>query len=310
MKLKQLTDIFTAHKCPKIYIKTLSPNDNSKNQVYLGGSFDILNILPFKNITADDSGDWKKARFKAELEFAWIGENTSVYPAPKSQLILYPKYPEVRFSGFLARCENPPSSLMTQRTAGRLLLLGITPEGRTLGYVTSPDTSIANALNKQIHLEDHGVFKILHIDSFSQESVSKELLLKELKRINKLGWIESKRLNKSGEIISCNAPQCGGYTLEAELGIIPNGFSEPDFLGWEVKQFGVKKFELFNSSVITLMTPEPNGGIYNENGVGEFIQRYGYNDKRGREDRLNFGGIFKAGIRHAGTKIYIKLEWI
>jgi len=25
----------------------------------------------------------------------------------------------------------------------------------------------------------------------------------------------------------------GGYTLEAELGITPNGYSEPDFMGWE-----------------------------------------------------------------------------
>jgi hypothetical protein len=28
---------------------------------------------------------------------------------------------------------------------------------------------------------------------------------------------------------------CGGYTLEAELGATPNGYSEPDFMGWEIK---------------------------------------------------------------------------
>ncbi len=31
--------------------------------------------------------------------------------------------------------------------------------------------------------------------------------------------------------------------LEAELGVTPNGYSEPDFMGWEIKQFGVKKFD-------------------------------------------------------------------
>jgi hypothetical protein len=53
-------------------------------------------------------------------------------------------------------------------------------------------------------------------------------------------------------ILPCKSPQCGGYTLEAELGITPNGYSEPDFMGWEVKQFGVTKFENINSSIITL----------------------------------------------------------
>ncbi|MEO0062747.1 MAG: hypothetical protein RLZZ08_1307, partial [Pseudomonadota bacterium] len=32
------------------------------------------------------------------------------------------------------------------------------------------------------------------------------------------------------------------YTLEAELGITPNGIAEPDFQGWEVKQYGVRDF--------------------------------------------------------------------
>ena len=53
--------------------------------------------------------------------------------------------------------------------------------------------------------------------------------------IHELGWIESKRLNSDGKAISYRAPNGGGYTLEAELGIVPNGVSEPDYLGWEVK---------------------------------------------------------------------------
>ena len=34
---------------------------------------------------------------------------------------------------------------------------------------------------------------------------------------------------------------CGGFTLEAELRIAKNSSGEPDFFGWEVKQFGVSK---------------------------------------------------------------------
>jgi hypothetical protein len=36
---------------------------------------------------------------------------------------------------------------------------------------------------------------------------------------------------------------------------------EPDFLGWEVKQFAVEGFERIESAKpITMMTPEPDGG--------------------------------------------------
>ena len=40
---------------------------------------------------------------------------------------------------------------------------------------------------------------------------------------------------------------------------------EPDFLGWEVKQFAVEDFERIESAKpITVMTPEPDGGFYKD----------------------------------------------
>ena len=99
MNLKNLKSLFADNGCNKIYIKILSPNDNSKNQVYFGGSFEILNILPISEIKTEEAGDWNKERFKATLNFSWISDEGNIYPAPNSQLILYPKYPEVRFSG-------------------------------------------------------------------------------------------------------------------------------------------------------------------------------------------------------------------
>jgi hypothetical protein len=118
MNLDNLKKVFIANGCDKVYIKTLSPNDNSKNQVYLSGSYDILNIFPLSEIKADSSGDWKKERFKATINFAWITEEGGVTDAPGSQFILYPKYPEVRFSGFLLGSKKAPSELMTQRLGG------------------------------------------------------------------------------------------------------------------------------------------------------------------------------------------------
>src|SRR5690606_15957048 len=116
--------------------------------VYFGGSFEILNILPISEIKTEEAGDWNKERFKATINFSWIGDDGNVYPAPNAQLILYPKYPEVRFSGFLAKCQNPPSELMTQRLAERLLFFAVSKNGTVLGYVASPTSEIAKEFNQ------------------------------------------------------------------------------------------------------------------------------------------------------------------
>jgi len=304
MNLKNLKSIYIDNGCAKIYVKILSPNDNSKNQVYFGSSFDILNILPISEITAEVAGDWKKERFKAALNFLWIGENGNAFPAPNSQLILYPKYPEVRFSGFLIRCENPPSQLMRGRLANRVLFFSVSKEGNILGYVAAPDSEIAIEFSKEKYITEHGVFKVIELPQISNNRVK---LIEELFRIHQLGWIKSKRLDNLGNILSCNSSNCGGYTLEAELGITPNGFSEPDYLGWEIKQFGVENFDKIQSKIITLMTPEPNDGYYKIEGAQAFLLKYGYADKSGKEDRINFGGIHKAGIRHLQTGLELQL---
>lgn len=304
MNLNHLKSILSEHGCQKIFVKTLSPNDNSKNQVYLGGSFEVLNILPISDIKTEDPGDWNRERFKASLNFSWINQDGRIYPAPKSQLILYPKYPEVRFSGFLAGCENPPSELMTQRLAGRLLFFSVTDRGNILGFVVDPDSEIAMEYAKIEKLSLHGVFDVIELP---QAENTREKLIAELQRIHRLDWILSKRLDKHGNVLPCPSPNCGGYTLEAELGITPNGYSEPDYLGWEVKQFGVSNLNKLDSAVITLMTPEPTHGYYVSEGVEAFIRKYGYKDIAGREDRMNFGGVHKIDSRHERTQLKLKL---
>ena len=304
MDLKKLKSLFGDNGCSKIYIKKLSPNDNSKNQVYFGGSFEILNILPISEIKNEAAGDWNKERFKASIKFSWIGEDGNSYPAPNSQLILYPKYPEVRFSGFLAKCQKPPSELMTQRLADRLLFFAVAKNGTVLGFVTAPDSTLAQEFEKVTSVTEHGVFKVIELPVVANNRVK---LISELLRIHQLGWIKSKRLDGQGNILPCESSNCGGYTLEAELGITPNGYSEPDFLGWEIKQFGVANFLKINSAVITLMTPEPTDGIYKTDGAETFIRKYGYIDRTGREDRMNFGGIHKSGLRHPLTNLEMQL---
>lgn len=305
MTLTQLKAAFKEMRCQQLYVKVLAPNDNSKNQVYLGGSFDVLNIFPISEIKAEESGDWKRERFKASVDFSWLRDDGNLYPAPNAQLILYPKYPEVRFSGFLAKCKNAPSELMRIRQAGRLLFLSSNREGKIIGYVASHDSNIAKEFNDLSNQEEYGVFTIIPVSK--QIASKKEELLEELLRIHELGWINSKRLDKDGNVLECRSSNCGGYTLEAELGITPNGYSEPDFLGWEIKQYGVKKFSLLNSSVITLMTPEPNGGVYKDDSVIKFLKEYGYEDQKGIKDRINFGGVHKVNQEHNRTELTLKL---
>lgn len=304
MDLSKLKSIFRSRGCSEIYLKKLSPNDNSKNQVYLGGSFEVLNIFPISNITTAEVGDWKKERFKASLNFYWAQNDGTFTHAPNAQLILYPKYPEVRFSGFLLGAENAPSKIMRERTPGRIMFFSVDRNGIVLGYSANPESLIANEVESISGLRESGVFSIIEINGNID---NKTLLLNEIYRIHSLGWINSKRLNSKGDILPCQATNCGGYTLEAELGITPNGFSEPDFLGWEIKQFGVANFQRIQSSRITLMTPEPTGGYYHNMGVDYFVRKYGYKDKSGRPDRLNFGGIHKINFLHPSTKLNMTL---
>ena len=154
-----------------------------------------------------------------------------------------------------------------------------------------------------------GVFCELSLPRVANEAESRIKLLAELRRINRLGWIVSKQLGSDGKLNPCNAAQCGGFTLEAELGIPKNSVAEPDFLGWEVKQYDVENFERIESAKpITLMTPEPTGGFYKEHDVEAFVRKFGYADKAGRPDRMNFGGRHFVGYACAATDLTMQLR--
>lgn len=111
---------------------------------------------------------------------------------------------------------------MTQRLAGRLLFFSVAQTELFLGYVTSPDSEIATEFNKTEFDSVHGVFSVIDLPKAKN---NRAVLLGELKRIHELGWIDSKRLDSNGNVLDCRAPNCGGYTLEAELGVTPNGYS-------------------------------------------------------------------------------------
>lgn len=306
MTLKDLQSSFAQAGCTRLYAKPLAENDNSKNQVYFGPGFEALNLLPNGGISPDSSP--KNPTFKAKLRFGWLLPNGNVAEAPGAQLILYPQYPEVRFSGFLRGCVFAPSDLMRGRIKGRVIFLGVTSTQRIIGLVLGSNSPVVLEFFAKYTAPTAGVFTELALPTVLSGSDSRSKLLAELRRINGLAWINSKQLDTSGQIRPCNAPQCGGFTLEAELGIPKNSSSEPDFLGWEVKQHNVSNFDRFEAGTITLMTPEPTAGFYKDQGVEAFVRKFGYPDKLGRPDRLNFGGIHKIGARHETTHLTMHLK--
>lgn len=306
--LEQVIALLRHHSATRIYAKKLAPNDNSKNQVYLGGGFSALNIVPHGEIYTDKRtlAGSKQDRPKASVSFYWVDAHGK-HQAPNAQLILYPDYPEVRMSGFLKGCDSAPSDLMSVRATGRILILGMTPRGDVLGHVVAGDSSVAAEINSR-KWEPVGVF--LKLPSRPGEQSPRAILLAELKRIHALHWIQSQKLSADGTRQPYDARNAGGYTLEAELGISPNGKAAPDFMGWEVKQYGVNDFNKFTpKSPVTLMTPEPTGGLYKTEGAQAFVRRFGYADKSHKPDRLNFGGVYTCEKDfHADTGLRMTLD--
>ena len=276
------------------FCKPLAENDNSKQQIYLGGSFDVIQIFPFHDIEATENG--KNSTYKARLDFLWIDE-THTERANGAQLILYPQYPEVRLSGFLKNCKNAPSELMRPVPAdkrrfnngldGRVLFFAVTKDRETLAYLAPAESALAKELIlKMGDYEKQGVLFNLPLS----ERDPKIVLLERLTEIRDFGWQPSVKLSKTGELKPYQARNGGGYTLEALLGIVPNGRSEPDFLGWEIKGY--------SSDRVTLMTPEPTGGIYGEDGVQVFVRKFG---RPTGNDTLYFTGLHKANSKNNST---------
>ena len=359
LSLSKLLQISASLGARRIIFKKLSPNDNSKNQPYLAGHLTDLGFLPTGEIISSPSTSRKTKdpkrliKFTTSLDYYWLSPEAELYQAPDAKLIYYPQYPEVRFSGFVAKCKFDMGGWMDPakkgRAPGRVLFMGIRNSGEIYAYLAIPDSRIAKEIDDYISTELTGVLRELYIprglatgsagkngpvvqnglfDSLEEERVypkaseeaeeyvlsappgstqasPKVLLLNELKRIHSKHWILSKRLNKHGVEIAYTAQNGGGYTLEAELGVIPNGIAEPDFYGWEVKQFSVKRFDLIDSKALTVMTPEPNGGMYVDKGVEAFIRKYGYADIKGRDNRFNFNGTHTANQRCEKTGLIL-----
>ncbi len=306
MNLEQLRDTMRQAGVSRLFAKRLSPNDNAKNQVYLGKSFEVLQLLPVGEIAPRPST--KTPILGASLRLSWLMHDGRHAMAPHSKLILYPQYPEVRLSGFLRGCAVAPNDLMNTRLHGRILFLGVKSGSEIIAFAAGGDSACAREFEARFTEPSDGVVVELPVNETSTTIGNPMRLLRELRRIHEANWIDSKQLSADGTTRPCTAQQCGGYTLEAELGIAKNGRAEPDFDGWEVKQHSVSTLEAPpNSKPITLLTPEPSGGYYKTHGVSAFVRRFGYPDQNGKDGRFNFGGRYRVGSTVALTGLQLAL---
>jgi hypothetical protein len=298
--IAQLEARFSDLGATRIFCKHLSENDNTKQQIYLGGNFEVLSFFPYGEITA--YSELRTPNFKAPLDFFWIDIDTQE-KAKGAQLILYPKYPEVRLSGFLLGCKSAPSKYLqpipiVQRDQkdGRFLVFGTTADGKTFAHLAPESSALANEIaSKFLSMPPEGLFLELTVPIGSNQN--KILVMNALREIQKQGFHNSRRLDKLGNVKPYAALNGGGYTLEALLGIIPNGRSEPDYLGWEIKSYSKDR--------ITLMTPELKGGYYGEHGAKAFVEHYGH----GREDgSMHFTGSHKIGIAAKATGMTMQVR--
>ena len=310
--LEELQTLFRKLGATKLVAKPLAENDNSKQQIYLGGNYAVLNVLPFGEVIVDATA--KLPNFKAKLDLSWITSDGSYETAPHSQLILYPDYPEVRLSGFLRGCKSAPSKNMQHIPKenrrpknswdGRVLFFGTTPDKKVLAYLAiecSAASEEFDILRNTKGLSESGIFYTVPLDIVLDTKQSlldtkqplldtKQSLLDALTKIKNMGWTPSVRMNRDGVIIPYLARNAGGFTLEALLGVRPNSIAGPDYLGWEIKSY--------SSDKVTLMTPEPDGGYYGEHGAEAFLRKYGYMRD---DDSMYFTGVHRVNERKDKT---------
>ena len=295
-ELDKIVRMMSANGAKKIYFKPLAPNDNSKNQIYVGGNLASASIFKFNANEVIHEGEGRRQRAKVKTPFSWLQTDGTLSEAKQSKLIMYPQYPEVRFSGFLSGCKSPPECL-SGREEGRLLIIGVC-ENSTIGYVVAKGDLIIQQAMDAPSLSTPSAFKEI---IFTRE---KQIPINEaLSRIIHNGPhnpcilknIDGAKVEQHYSITNNNV---AGYTMEAKLGILPNGDSKPDYQGYEVKT-------LLKTNV-TLMTPEPDSGIYKEQGLKVFLKRYGYPSETG-EYRLS--KRHKVGVKHPDTGLTLTIDY-
>lgn len=275
---------------------------NDKQQIYCGQDLTATAKIPSGELvsgvtTSRKPGASGKVRYQAGVDLWWIAPGFVPVPAPGARLIYYPQYPEVRLSGFLRGSPDPPVSLLAIGRRGREMnrVLLLAPVGqRVYGLVLPPESAAGRQLLGGMLGEAYGPFHMWQLAPHGPADTRSALLARLCEIAFEPGWLPPRLLGRDGVLRPCRGTNCGGFTLEAAVGVAPNAVAEPDYLGWELKAHKVSSLTrpaALNAGVLTLMTPEPDGGLYAED-FQRFVMSNGYQNS---PDRWDFGGIMRVG---------------
>lgn len=297
--------------CRIAVVKLLAVNqDNEKNQIYLGYNLEFLSQFPgTKNFRTSSQSKSKRSSASGKpivehvFDFYWVEHGSPPAFAPNAKVIDYFQYPEMRFSGFLSGCTNPPDALRrdSQDSYGRrVLILGFA--NRAVYGIVITDTQI-QLVNELIDLPqwlDSEMFRRLSLEKESTQEINATLLLDELRAIGSQSKYESQILRKVNEDPETfRGTQGAGWTLESLLGIPRNSSGLPDKYGFELKAF--------SSTTVTLMTPEPDFGYRHDKGLTAFLHKYGWpGTKNDGSHRFNGRHSTQVTYKKSGLRLVIE----
>lgn len=308
-EFRELEDLFSKNGVSQIYVKELSKKqDNDKNQIYLGqdpSNFPgIFKERGPSNSKSKRKSEYGKNKVEILLNFYWLDNKGIKYHAPNTRIINYFQYPEIRLSGFLTGCLSAPDSLRRVRQhkyGKRFLCLGVNENNEILGLVIN---QLEDPLGSRFPvLPTSSLSSVIKTHSIGYVGQNpRDLLINELKEINRKGWHTSRRLPPDhSQPIPFKGNQGGGYTLEALLGIVSNSKKTPDKYGYEIKSFSKKR------KIVSLMTPTADLGYEGKNSFRVFMDKYG---KIGTKDPTNivFTGLHKCGIFQKSTGSTLRVK--
>lgn len=302
--VKEIHDLLQPLGVEVALLKLLPKNANDKNQIYIASDFGVLYDLfdltiAERGLSSSETRDVDATVRISEASFnsfCWLKRDGSLVEAKRVKAIVYPQYPEARLSGLQSIENTMPSSLSVAYTksnpeARRLLVLARLPLGKCIGIV-------------YLHISSNLESELLVLPGFERARACKRLSIKqtnsaklEAKLAKVLGsQLRGCRLDSYGRSLPFSGTQVCGYTLEHELGIIPNSDMDGDLYGIELKTHTQVK--------VTLFTPEPDGGQYAHD-FPEFMKKYGYIDSDG-DYRLT--GIHRANVICSKSKLTLRLR--
>lgn len=296
LRLNAALDAMRREGASVVYLKDMAPNDNSKNQYYLGRDESALRCLGVTLEDAEVSGEGKRTALRAPQPLRWISPD-GTHPAPGAKIIFYPQYPEVRLSGIVRGVPRtvPGRDLARDRLDERVMLLGVTDHD-LLVWVGEPDRSERFALETR-PTGDNPLLEVVTATRRPSLTEAWADLLDELRIIITGPPVQAQRLARDGlKEYTAAAPNAPGYTLEALFGIEANSDPAPDYRGLiELKVVSQK---------VTLMTPEPTSGLYVDAGKLTFLQRWGH-ESRGK---LRFTGLHRVDVAKSGQPLGLSIE--